>query len=80
MINNDNWISVKDKLPKSDEIVLVSLADSDVTFAVYKRTIYSLNNYKYSWVGMVSGNRRGFDKDEEVTHWMPLPNPFNNAE
>ena len=60
------WISVKDRLPKDDEDVLV--IDDTGRMAV---SCYFFSSYG-SWLWE---NRDDQVLLGEVTHWMPLPNP-----
>lgn len=59
------WISVKDRLPKHGELVIVFNANKDY-----------LNGIFVSYIER-HGNWRGpFDDFEDlITHWMPLPEP-----
>lgn len=60
MTMETNWISVKERLPKFGDDVLV--ADKEgVTLAFL--------TVEGEWV------IEAFDLDEKVTHWMPLPPP-----
>ena len=56
------WISVKDRLPKIDEEVLVCFTDgfNQIKFGV--AWTISIDG----WSGYFGGN---------ITHWMPLPEP-----
>ena len=58
-VSSSKWISVKDRLPEPFTVVLVY--DNDKTVAVAYMTRHK------EWVGIVIRN--------EVTHWMPLPQP-----
>lgn len=61
------WISVKDRLPeKYDKFLVLSSFPNDYIIGV--RTSYFHPNYKKL------GFTTGFDVDQ-VTHWMPLPEP-----
>lgn len=57
------WISVKDRLPTKDKLVLVINGDR-IEIMTY------LGHYKSSlyWVN-------SWGKPIDVTHWMPLPEP-----
>lgn len=65
------WVSVKDRLPDSEERVL--------TITVYKQNrkdvpqiFYYLNNYSFVL------KRWEYPEDqcyEKITHWQPLPEP-----
>lgn len=58
-----NWISVKDRLPEEGSEVLACLSNPYSVFtADYNRGYFDLLGYL--------GNGK-----EQVTHWMPLPEP-----
>lgn len=58
--NNQQWISVKDRLPEPFEEVLVYVNFKDLKF----------NDIKISYRGLC-GIWSTYDK--YITHWMPLP-------
>lgn len=69
------WISVKDRLPKIEEEVLVSyLIDTpDDTILRSQKVdwIHCIRQYHdYQEIDWASGT-----EDIDVTHWMPLPKP-----
>lgn len=55
----DNWISVKDRLPKDHEIVLTALKKDKDGYCHIQANPY----FKEFWDTV------------KVTHWMPLPEP-----
>lgn len=57
----DNWISVKDKLPTPNEVVLI-FWDNKITSGSYK----DFHNGYF---------QHGAATQLKVTHWQPLPNP-----
>lgn len=57
--NNPNWISVENELPKPNEFVVVYGKSDGYDFIEIDRMI---NNNKWEYM-------------DEVSHWMPLPNP-----
>lgn len=63
------WISVKDRLPKPNEAVIVCLYDKEIEFGY--RTIAWLNTCGAVW----DSNDEGINLEYKVTHWMPLPTP-----
>ena len=54
------WISVKDKLPEKDEVVIICTDKNFVYAGDLMGDVWFLDND--SWT-------------ETVTHWMPLPKP-----
>jgi len=58
-VEEDNWISVEDELPKEDSDVITVNTDGQVQQAFFGCS---------GWDGYVY-------KNEEVTHWQPLPKP-----
>lgn len=65
------WISVKDKLPAPDELVLVYNKDEGVFRA--RRDHYD-DQYP-SWQCDPIGSYAGDGCVYDITHWMPLPEP-----
>jgi len=63
---NHQWISVNDRLPPIRESVLYLLHDYDMDIGVYSRT-------KKEW--RVDSTDDYYWNKEDVTHWMPLPEP-----
>ena len=75
-VNNTEWISVKDKLPKDGEKVLVYYPKwrnekyySCVFSAEYQKRKYCDEGFGAEDVLFDIGGEDG------ITHWMPLPNP-----
>ena len=60
------WISIKDKKPKEDEIVLTfsMLWYTNPELEMFPVAINHFFQLKEKWPGC-----------EQVTHWMPLPKP-----
>ena len=58
------WISVKDKLPEKDEVVIICTDKNFVYAGDLMGDVWFLDND--SWT-------------ETVTHWMPLPKPPKGA-
>lgn len=56
------WISVKDRLPEKNSIVLVCMDNGQ-----YKVVLTSYLSNNGEWVS--------YDKNRKVTHWMPFPDP-----
>jgi len=61
------WISVKERLPEMDEWVLIDGPE------VCKRIDPPSSNWKegYAWKRI----HESFYSPDDVTHWMPLPEP-----
>lgn len=62
----NEWISVKDRLPEAETEVLV-----------YHGSAYNQVCNVYVYLGgnewMDGYCNKGYTKDEDITHWMPLP-------
>jgi hypothetical protein len=70
------WISVKDRLPKENDIVIVRDFDH-----VGIGRLESIGSGYYQWaVGEMDGviylHGSQFDR---ITHWMPLPDPPDDS-
>lgn len=64
----NGWISVKDRLPEVDKSILYCAFGSSVGEGVYR----GFDGRHHMWnMYAVSGTHW----DNEVTHWMPLPEP-----
>ena len=72
------WISVKDRLPEEDIAVLVYgqvLNDPPDVIGV-RRRYNGDQEWKYTWE-----SEDGFIyREDDVTHWMPLPEPPKEEE
>ncbi len=70
---NGGWISVKDRLPKTETPVLVTSIATDGEIHSDGVAALLFGPYWYWWEGSVE------DTDQEVlveiTHWQPLPEP-----
>ena len=78
----NEWISIEDRLPESDDWVLISYVDESDSRLRFVPSVGELRNGK--WITLESEidsiNRKDkvdFEKDYlvKVTHWMPLPLP-----
>lgn len=77
-MNNNEWISVKDRLPKNSDEVLIYVG-IDIVQA------YIINGYWKGSINVTDNMIDGFVNDRTivkqgsrfdfVTHWMPLPEP-----
>lgn len=65
IIMND-WISVKDRLPNNDEIVLAHC--HQIQTPAVLRFQHDKNDYLWMWPNLIG-------QVLNVTHWMPLPEP-----
>ncbi len=63
------WISVKDRIPKRDELVLVY--GEDGVFRAYTDAHDKFPSWQCSPIGSYAGDGCVFG----ITHWMPLPEP-----
>lgn len=79
------WISVKNELPKSDQIVLIRRNDNSLFVAKFDDYTNSLESVRDFYLANINfgdlpryclgyadvyGTGYG-----NITHWMPLPNP-----
>ena len=76
------WISVKDRLPELNEIVLAVLNEpnkrlnypyEEKTLLLFRRGYKYITGYEEKWERPFGAETR--DYNDEVTHWMPLPEP-----
>ena len=61
------WISVKDRLPDSDDGVVLAIAEYDDGWC----TVLAWRSEKTGW----ASDDPLFQDGMDVTHWMPLPEP-----
>jgi len=59
------WISVKDRLPENEDVVLIYAGDEYQDVAMFSNSDF----YEFDW------EHDGWEHESEVTHWMPLPVP-----
>ena len=64
---NPEWISVEDRLPEKNSIVLVCMDNGQ-----YKVVLTSHLSSYGEWISS--------DKNRKVTHWMPFPEPTKEDE
>ena len=64
------WISVEERLPELEEEVLVCDIDNDRNY----KDVWSLEDDEDGGVVWAGKNGEWYSLDE-VTHWMPLPEP-----
>lgn len=80
------WISVKDKLPEPEQLVLAILNKPNIRFnypyeenvlILYRREFPYITGHEINWVRPFGGET--VDYNGRVTHWMPIPQlPKNN--
>ena len=69
------WISVKDRLPKCGELVLIYVANLNKGKGAYALDKCRKVDGKKEWEFYNKGNA-----DFDVTHWMPLCKPLESEE
>ena len=80
----DDWISVRDRLPKEHEWVLISFVDENKPNLRFVPSVGMYHNCRWSTKESdeyFSNSDRVYSKNDyeatfrvKVTHWMPLPN------
>lgn len=79
------WISVKERLPKQDEVVLITIEDLDgfdnikrsVRIGKYFSKLVSLDSYRQEW--QIDGES-GINNYRRITAWKPLDEPYKSIE
>lgn len=66
------WISVNDKLPPDNEFVLVYVYGQ---IKVYFYAVSDDGQERCHWWEDEGGSFHSDIADDDVTHWMPLPQP-----
>lgn len=69
------WISVNDRMPERNELVLVCAAN-----AARGGKIRFVGAYDGFWFLQTAADTIGLTIQYDVTHWMPLPEPPKNAQ
>lgn len=69
----DNWISVKDKLPLNNKIVLGYTPVDDYMFVGFYKE-YNWRDEKHGKWYIITAMRSTRVMKKKVTHWMELPN------
>lgn len=67
------WISVKERLPDTDDVVIAQCGGSRLLLAFY---MGSRRVLKEGWWELVNGD---VEELNEVNYWMPLPPPPKDA-
>ena len=65
------WISVDDRLPETNDWVVVWYRDKD---GDYFPTVGKYNSQENYWTTDVDNSETAYPPDK-ITHWMPLPEP-----
>lgn len=68
------WVSVEDKLPENEKIVIGYTPCDGYMFIGFYRT-YKSDNYEWSDWCILTSMRSTKKITKKVTHWMPLPEP-----
>lgn len=72
----EQWISVKNRLPDSNGIYIVTACDEGCAAGEgiwYDTVVVTAEYYNGCWTWYDGGNE--YDLDGIVTHWMPMPEP-----
>lgn len=73
-INPYEWISVEDRLPKNEQVVLGYTPCDGFMFVGYYVEVEPNSYYKSYW-NIITAMRSTKKLTKKVTHWMPLPTP-----
>ena len=75
------WVSVGERLPKKNVLVLLYLNDGEHT-KITTGKIYASDDAKYDGEFCIGFDQvyPDFLKRQVVTHWMPLPEPLKEGE
>lgn len=74
------WISIKDKLPELEQLVLAVLNEpnkrlnypyKENVLLLYRRGCNYITGYEINWERPFSGETVNYN--DRVTHWMPIP-------
>lgn len=68
------WVSVKDRMPENEEIVIGYTPCDGYMFIGFCRT-YKSYTYEWSDWNIITSMRSTKKNTKKVTHWMPLPKP-----
>ena len=72
----DRWISVKDRLPDSNGLYIVTACDEGCAAGEgiwYDTVVVTAEYYNGCWTWYEGGQE--YDLDGIVTHWMSMPEP-----
>jgi len=73
------WISVKDRMPRNEEMVVCYTPCDGYMFVGFHRTYVSAN-YDWSAWYIITAMRSTKKITKKVTHWMRLPKPPKEEE
>lgn len=68
------WISVEDRLPENEKVVICYTPCDGYMFVGFYRTSKS-KSYEWSSWQIITAMRSTKTITKKVTHWMPLPEP-----
>lgn len=72
------WISVNDRLPEEDDITNYLVTDGEYYWVGYYRyDAEAWDSFTMGWLGQVYAD--GTNESANITHWMPLPEPPEEA-
>lgn len=66
------WISIKDRLPPINDKLLVFSERIGILMGINKDHIFAKDGIFFHYPGKLKFEK---DKIENVSHWMPLPEP-----
>lgn len=81
-VTMQEWISVEDRLPELEQIVLAVLNEpnkrlnypyEEKTLFLFRKGYNYITGYEEKWERPFGAET--VDYNDEVTHWMPLPQP-----
>lgn len=70
-----DWISVKDRLPELDELVLCYSRVKDIDGDFYNVISLGKRFVNYTQKPVFSADAGSFASIEEILFWLPLPEP-----
>ena len=71
------WISVEERLPATNDFVVCWYRDTEGDYYPTIGSYGQLPTGEMCWTTDVDNNENAYPIDE-ITHWMPLPEPPNN--
>lgn len=67
------WISVKERLPKDHQIVLIYKADDSISLVEYQEELFNTSEYRWREESDLGSNGIVIFKTGFIKYWMPLP-------